>query len=332
MPVVIENEPTTIKCKYCQSEAILKFGKYKGVQRYWCKSCERKFKADDTTPHMKTNASEVSSAVSMWYEGMSLEAINRQLLQNYGHTHSSATLYEWIQKYTAYAVDSAKDYHPKVGNTWVADETVLKIDGQNVWLWDIIDTDTRFLLATRLTTSRTGKDAQLLMERALKRAGKKPIVLATDKLPSYQDINLGVGSEHHQGSPFQSEDSTSLIERWHGTLKARTKVMRGLKNLETAHDFCDGFLVHYNFLRPHESLGGKTPAEVAGIAYPYKNWDELSRKHKPTVTIRVTHVERGKMKPTKTHIGRPRKVRISQGKNLGGDIVRDRRGQHLRLY
>ena len=128
MSVIIENQPTVIKCKYCQSEAILKFGTYKGVQRYWCKSCERKFKADDTTPHMKTDASEVSAAVSMWFEGMSIEAINRQLLQDYGHRHYSATIFEWIQKYMKYAVDSAKDYHPKVGDIWIADETYVRVD------------------------------------------------------------------------------------------------------------------------------------------------------------------------------------------------------------
>ena len=36
-------------CKYCGGNAIVKFGTYKDVQRYWCKVCQRKFKGDDTT-------------------------------------------------------------------------------------------------------------------------------------------------------------------------------------------------------------------------------------------------------------------------------------------
>jgi len=36
-----------IKCKNCGSTAVSKFGSYKGVPRYWCKVCKRKFKADD---------------------------------------------------------------------------------------------------------------------------------------------------------------------------------------------------------------------------------------------------------------------------------------------
>jgi transposase InsO family protein len=41
--------------------------------------------------------------------------------------------------------------------------------------------------------------------------------------------------------------------------------MRGLKSIKTARQFLDGWLVHYNFFRPHMSLDDKTPAEVAGI-------------------------------------------------------------------
>jgi transposase-like protein len=160
----------------------MKSGTCNGVQRYWCKSCERKCKADDTPPHTKTDGFGVLSALSMWYEGMSIEAINRQLLQDYGHRRSSATIFEWIQKYMEYAVDSAKDVRPKVADMWIADETcfcVHRLRPQDKavknpyvesragkWLVcrDTIDADTRCLLATRLATSRTKKGAQLLMD------------------------------------------------------------------------------------------------------------------------------------------------------------------------
>ncbi len=53
------------------------------------------------------------------------------------------------------------------------------------------------------------------------------------------------------------------------------KVMRGLKGMETAKIISEGFIVHYNFLRPHMSLKDKTPAVVAGITLPFKTWIEL---------------------------------------------------------
>lgn len=311
----------TVTCKHCGSTAIWKYGSYKGVPRYRCKTCGRKFKKDDLQFKMKTPTEQVSTALHDYYDGgSSVRAIGRHILQETGKTPSTATIYEWIQKYTEYITDSIKGYQPKVGDKWIADETVLKIAGQNVWLWDIIDSKTRYLLASRIATSRTTNDAQLLMDRAIKTAGKHPRIVVTDALASYLDVQYGKDSEHKQGSPFAiGEDSTSLIERWHGTIKSRTKTMRGLKNLETAIDFTNGFLAYYNYLRPHETLDNKTPAEVAGVVYPHKNWDDVIRNYKPTHKVVVTHVERGSLPLVReTQIGRRRKRKILSKRRMTG--------------
>lgn len=302
-----------VTCKNCGSEAVVKYGSYKGVPRYLCKVCKRKFKADDNLSGMRIPTSEISSALNLYYDGSSVRAIGRHFQQETGHTPSTASIYEWVQRYSQYLTESTKDYHPNVGNEWVADETVLKIGGSQVWLWDIIDTKTRVLLASRLSRSRTTRDAQALIDKAIKVAGKYPDSVVTDQLASYLDVFYGKDAEHKQGSPFSKVEgeSTSKIERWHGTLKQRTKVMRGLKNFESALDFTDSYLAYYNYLRPHESLDNKTPAEVAGISYPYKNWDDVIRTYKPKTKIEVTHVERSSFKLPKTHIGRPHKSRIT---------------------
>jgi putative transposase len=282
MNEIKNNQKNNPICKYCGSTHTRKYGLYKGVQRYFCNDCGSKFKNDDTTFHMKTDANLVSSAVSMYFEGTPIRGIRRILL-------------------------------PKVGDLWVADETVLDIDGQQLWLWDLIDDKTRMLLSTRLSRSRTTRDAQMLMDKAVKTAGKSPKIIITDKLKSYLDVRYDKDTEHRQGGIARVEDNTQKIERFHQTLKQRTKVMKGLKNFETALDFTEGWLVHYNYLRPHESLQNKTPAEVAGIEYPYKNWADIIRKHKPTSKIVIEHQPRTGIRLLETHIGRPRKrVRISK--------------------
>jgi len=338
-----------ITCKLCGSGDVIKYGSYKGVQRYLCRSCKSKFKADDTLFHMQTPSYQVSSALNMYYEGMSIKAISRNLKQEYGNMPSTATIYEWIQKYTQYATDSVKDYKPKqVGNTWIADETVIEIDGQNVWLWDIIDEKTRFLLATRISRSRTTQDAQMLYDRAVKAAGKEPDKVITDKLASYLDVRYGKGTEHIRSKPFAVENNTQMIERFHETLKQRTKVMRGLKNIESAQDFIEGWLVHYNYLRPHTALNDRTPAEASGTDYPYRNWADITR-HKPKAKIVIEHQPRDRIRLSPTNIGgRPKRVRISQRTpritprtprisreiDLGGGIVQNRRTgrRHIRLW
>lgn len=58
--------------------------------------------------------------------------------------------------------------------------------------------------------------------------------------------------------------------------------MRGMKSIKTAKLLMDGWLVHYNFFREHESLGDRTPAEKAGIKFPYRNWlDVVKRQATP---------------------------------------------------
>jgi transposase-like protein len=70
---VIVSVPIT--CKNCGSNAVVKFGSYKGVQRYWCKACKRKFKGDTDLFHMKTSPEQISSALRMYYDGMSVKDI-----------------------------------------------------------------------------------------------------------------------------------------------------------------------------------------------------------------------------------------------------------------
>lgn len=152
----------------------------------------------------------------------------------------------------------------------------------------------------------------MLYDRAIRTAGKEPDKVITDKLASYLDVRYGKDTEHIQSRPFAVEDNTQMIERFHETLKQRTKVMRGLKNIESAHDFISGWLVHYNYIRPHTALDDKTPAEVAGIDYPYKNWADITR-HKPSKPIIIEHQPRGTIKLPHIQVGRPRKrVRISK--------------------
>ncbi|MBN2240935.1 MAG: IS1/IS6 family transposase [Dehalococcoidales bacterium] len=296
-----------INCKYCESENVIKYGKYKDNQYYYCKACNRKFTGIDTIPKMQYETFKVADALNMYYEGMSLLEIRRNLIQQHNDYVSDATIFNWIERFTDHAVKEADKYTPKVGDVWIADETYIRIDKQTgrgvdnpydksrkakwVVFWDIIDSKTRFLLASHATQTRSIKDAQTLMEKAAKRAGKIPRIVYTDKLKSYLEgieLTFGADTEHRQGSPFDIGSSNNFIERFHGTLKSRTKVMRALRNKETLKKFTDGWLVHYNFFRPHMSLNDMTPAMAAGIRFPFRNWKEVTQQpYEKTARVEV---------------------------------------------
>jgi putative transposase len=320
-------ERITITCKYCQSEHVIRFGTREGVQRFYCKDCNRKFVNNNAIPKMQNSTKTIADALNMYYEGMSENEIRRNLIQQDSNYISTGSVYNWVNRFTNLAVKEADKQTPKVGDTWIADETYVRVDkhktsDDNVenpyskskkakWVifWDIIDADTRFLLASHLTTTRGTADAQALMGKAAKRAGKLPKVVVTDKLAAYLDgieLAYGADSKHKQSSPFEIENDNNLIERFHGTLKDRTKVMRALKNKDTLQKFTDGWLVHYNYFRPHMSLDDKTPAEKAKIKFPFRNWKDVTEQpYQNTARIKL-------VLPPKTVLPKMRVPRISQ--------------------
>ena len=270
-------------CKYCGSTNIVRYGQSGGVQYWWCKDCKRKFADNDALPDMKTPIMQIGATLSMYYRGMSIDEIRQHLDQQYNNCPSGSTIYDWICRFTDEATAKARYYKPNVGDVWIADETILNIGGKKVWFWDLIDVKTRFLLASHMSFQRTAQHARTLVEKASNRAGKTPKVVITDKLFAYLDgieMAFGADTQHVQSKGFDVQPNTNLIERFHGTLKSRTKVMRGLNSPESALTILDGWLVYYNFFRPHESLGDKTPAEKAGLDFPINNWLDVVKQSK----------------------------------------------------
>jgi len=265
-------------CKYCGSPNVVKYGTFEGVQRYFCKDCRRKSADNDALFKMKTPARVVGSALSCYFRGMPLDGIQGHLQQQFGLYFSEAGIYNWVIRFSREAAHRAKTFTPIVGDRWVADETVLKVGGRNLWFFDIIDERSRFLLASHLAESRTIKDVATVMRKALQRTGKAPKVIITDRLSAYPDgieQVFGADTKHIPSKPFVDVDSTNLIERFHGTLKERTDVIRGFKNIDTARLLTDAWLVHYNFFKEHETLGNVPPAQKMPLPAPFKDWLEV---------------------------------------------------------
>ncbi len=275
-------EPKPIVCKWCGSTDIQKYGSRKGVQEYLCNKCGRKFIDKDAPFRKQTPTELIGTSLSQYYDGLSFGDIARHLTES-GNPVNESTVYRWIINYTVKALEYFDTLHPHVSDTWVVDETVLKIAGRNIWFWDVIDEDTRYLLASHLSATRGIYDVKAVLTKAWKKAGKAPHFILSDALGVYPDgveQIFGADSHHIQARGLTHEINTNIIERFHGTLKERTKVLRGFKTLDTAELILEGFLAHYNYFRPHMTLSNKTPAEVAGIKSPYKIWTDFVREDK----------------------------------------------------
>ena len=129
------------------------------------------------------------------------------------------------------------------------------------------------ILASRITKTRFVKDARKPLREAKNRAGKKPKALITDGLQDYQEATKKefggrLGDTIHFRTPARREHFLNQNEeRLNGTVRERLKVMRGLGSEPTAQEILDGERFYYNNIRPHMSLDGMTPGQVAGLPY-----------------------------------------------------------------
>jgi IS1 family transposase len=161
------------------------------------------------------------------------------------------------------------------------------------------------LLASHIAETRTTKDAYALVKLASQRAGKTPKVIITDRLASYVDaieMAFGADTKHIQSKPFVDVNSTNIIERFHSTLKDRLKVIRSFRNMETARLLTDAWLVYYNFMKEHQTLGNVPPAQKMGKV-PISDWNDVIRPKSevplssaPRLTIRAVKRRKPKIR------------------------------------
>jgi putative transposase len=267
-----------MNCKFCGSSYTMKYGKKAGTQYYKCHACGRKFAGRLAPQGMRFETATIGEAMGLFYDGLSVADISRHLKATDGIEVDPATIWRWVIRYSKKADVILNKIKVRTSWRWVIDETMVKVAGVNVWLWDVIESRTRFLLATHLSLARTMKSAIAVLSEANKRTIGTPKQIVSDGMVAYPDAIervFGADSTHIRAKGLTAEINTNVIERFQGTVKERTKVMRGLKTMDSAKIISEGFVIHYNFLRPHMTLGGKTPATVAGLKMPFKTWKEL---------------------------------------------------------
>jgi putative transposase len=270
------------ECIYCGSRNIRKDGKRKNksgtLQIYECKDCHKYFTFNIGFERMKHNPQAITSAMQLYFSGESLRNTMKSL-KLLGVEVSHQTVYNWIKKYTRLMRDYAEKLKPNVSDTWRADEVYVKIKGNMKYLFAMMDDETRFWIAQEVAETKQKHDARTLFMRSKYLMGKQPKVLITDGLPSYAKACEWAfdGTKHIRKITLKGKvHNNNKMERLNGEIRDREKTMRGLKRRRTT--ILQGIQIYHNFIREHEGLNGKTPAEACGIKVEGKNkWLTLIR-------------------------------------------------------
>lgn len=270
-------EPVTITCcPVCDSTNIKKNGirhnKESDIQRYRCVECGKKFSVNIGFEKMKHNPKAITSAMQLYFSGESLRNTQRSL-EFIGTQVCFKTVENWIKKYTGIMKAYADNIKPNLSQTWRADEVYVKIKGDMKYLFALMDDETRYWIAQEVADSKHIHDARKIFHEAKVIADKRPETLITDGLPAY---HKAFNDEFYTKTKPQSQHINAIkltghgniannnkMERINGEIRDREKVMRGLKIKETP--ILQGMQIYHNFIKPHEELAGKTPAEACGI-------------------------------------------------------------------
>ena len=138
--------------------------------------------------------------------------------------------------------------------------------------------DSRYLVSSQYAKDRKNHTLNKVLGKAKQKVGDQVKMVSTDGLMGYPRVikkTFGFRTHHggktaktskviHQVIKSDSGGFNYKIERFHNTLRERTKIMRGFHGcITSAQTLMKGFEIYYNWVRNHQSLEGKTPSEIA---------------------------------------------------------------------
>ena len=162
----------------------------------------------------------------------------KELLAVRGIVVSHETVRQWALKFGQAFANQIRRRLPSVGDKWHLDEVVITIAGKKHWLWRAVDQD-GFVLDVLVQSRRDKRAAKRLLRRLLKKQGRPPRVLITDKLASYPaakaELMPGVEHRRHKGLNNRAENSHQPTRRRERQMK-RFKSSGQAQRFLSAHD------------------------------------------------------------------------------------------------
>jgi putative transposase len=162
----------------------------------------------------------------------------RGISVTYGWAAKQINSRQWGLKFGREFANRIRRRAPCRGDKWHLDEVVITIAGKKHWLWRAVDQE-GFVLDVLVQSRRDKKAAKRLLRKLMKKQGRSPRVLITDKLRSYgaakREIMPGVEHRQHKGLNNRAENSHQPTRRRERIMK-RFKSPRQVQRFLSTHD------------------------------------------------------------------------------------------------
>ena len=167
---------------------------------------------------------------------------------------------------------------PGAATEWFAFQSVVTLQsggGEKVWIWDILDVPTMYLLGTLSAEQSAVILIEGLVGDVLRRFPRPPEVVRTFGLDWCLEPVRYYVSKRTRATRIGYETSQRPPDALASIISARNTFVRTLASPNTLLPVVAGWVVDHNYMRQRPELGGRTPAEALGIKPPFSTWREV---------------------------------------------------------
>ena len=212
--------------------------------------------------------------------GLSLRKTSQALKDLYGISISHQQVASYARTAALMVKPFVDNYEYTKSDTFVADETYIKVRGVKSFLWLVIDAASRSILGYRVSDNRGVGPCILAMRMAFRGLKKLPekfrfiadgysayVLAAQQFYHEYREdfkfnITQVIGLTNDDEVSKEFRPFKQLIERLNRTYKQTYRVSCGYNNYDGANYNVALWVAYYNFLRPHKSNGYKVLNKV----------------------------------------------------------------------
>jgi len=289
-------------CPTCKSEEVVKRGFFSSEahgrqQRYYCKSCDKKFISQMPFYRMRNSPQKITCALDLFCRGLSTRGVQEHFKAFFPHNSDHSTILRWIRKYSMKIANFTDNLKVQTGSYIEVDEMEFhrrkshkqKRGIDKNWFIDGIDVKSRFMISSNFSKYRSTNAIKKVISKIKDKTGEQIKTITTDGFNAYEKaVKRTYGYNKHTGkynvqhkvvTQSKNEGFNIWVERMHNSIRQRTTGFRGLHgSVESACAIMKSIEIYYNFIKKHEALKGKTPSEIAVPYLQFKTpnrWLEL---------------------------------------------------------